>query len=144
MIQEARQIDENIFQQIQPYMLAILPRLSFNYLTLTTGLVILWFVGVQLISQFLPLSTANAIMFALELFVFVKGWQFLENRNHATSLFASYMYYSRQRRNLKKLLSDDTDEEALSNNVQWLEEAAEAFIDTAKERGVEPLQDNKS
>lgn len=125
-------------------MLAILPRISFNYLSLTSSLFILWFIGIKSLTQILPSSTATAIMFALCLIIFVKGWQFLENRNHATALFVSYIYYSRQRRDLKRLFATEPDEETLSTNIQWLEETANAFIDAAQEMDVEPIQNNES
>jgi hypothetical protein len=139
MIQQAQQTDENLFQELQPYMIAILPRLTFNYLSLTMPLLLFWLIGLQLLAQIVPLSTANAIIFALSLFMFIYGWRFLENRNHATALFVLYTRYSRQRRDLKALLKPETDEARLISNLQWLAESAQSFLDAAKENGLEPI-----
>jgi membrane protein implicated in regulation of membrane protease activity len=139
MFQAAKQSDETIFQQVQPYMVAILPRISFNYLILTSSLVVLWFIGLQLLAQILPFSTANVIMFALSLIIFVRGWRFLENRNHATALFILYTRYSRQRREFRSIIATEIDEETLQTNLQWLKDSAQSFIDAATENGVEPI-----
>lgn len=143
MLEEAKQQDETIFEEVQPYMLAIMPRLSFNYASLSLGLLFLWLIGLQLLARIVPLSTANATLFVASLFIFIYGWRFLENRNHATSLFVLYTRYSRQRRDLKALISSDADEESLSNNIQWLEEAAQAFIHAAQDSGLAPVEVNK-
>lgn len=139
MIEQAKQTDETIFEEVQPYMLAIFPRLTFNYLSLTLSVLLLWFIGVGLLRNIVPQSIATSIVFAVSLVLFFYGWRFLENRNHATALFALYTRYSRQRRDLKTQIANDADEETLLNTLHLLEESAQAFIEAAKENGVEPV-----
>jgi hypothetical protein len=139
MLEQAKETDETIFKQVQPYMLALMPRLTFNYFTLSMIILILWLIGLQLLAKLVPVSTANAIMFALSLLIFIYAWRFLENRNHATALFVLYTHYSRQRRDLKAQMASEVDEETLLNNLQWLEDSAQAFLEAAQENGLEPV-----
>ena len=139
MLEQAKQTDESIFEQVQPYMLALMPRLTFNYFTLSMIVLILWLIGLQLFAKLVPVSTANAIMFALSLLIFIYAWRFLENRNHATALFVLYTRYSRQRRDLKTQLASEVDDDTVSNHLEWLESAANAFLEAAQENGLEPV-----
>ena len=142
MLEQAKQADENIYKEVQPYMLAIFPRMTFNYLSLTLGILILWFAGIYLLDSFMPQALSTSIIFALSLLIFVFGWRFLENRNHATSLFVLYTSYSRQRRDFKAQLRGD-DKIKISTSIGLLEETAQEFIAAAKDSGVEPIYEDE-
>lgn len=134
---------EHIYDSIRGYLPALGNRLMLTYLLpLTLGL-IAGVVVLLLANQALPQSTASILSFGANLLILGFGWRILEKHTGATSLFVSYTAASSARRRLRKLLTqaqsgEDVPAEALTDQLNTFEAAAQAFMDNMRHQGIIP------
>lgn len=139
-IQYTRQQLDTVYKAIRPYMPHLFQRLAGNY-GLIFFVVLVWnLIVLTVIDAYIPFpqSTIIVLSFAGPLLILYYGWRFMENRNHATSLFVLYTQYSSQRRRLLTQLEQAEngvleDDNTLIVGVQQLEETADSFLDAADE-----------
>lgn len=116
----------------RPYVSTLLQKMAFTYALPLGAALLLATVGALLLAQFIPSSTATAIVFALNVGVFYYGWNAMEKRTKATALFALYVAGSRERRTLRAMIgraSNDTSaREELAQQVRRYDESARAFV----------------
>jgi hypothetical protein len=131
---EMAQLDE-IHESVRGYMPPLLPRLLLTYGLPVLGVLLANILLPLLIPDFVPTSTATILTFAVHLLILYLGWRTLEQRTHATALFVLYSTYTTQRRNFRKSLQSDAETPLSLADVRA---AAERFIHTAQEHGLEP------
>ncbi|MEM9951705.1 MAG: hypothetical protein AAF846_08905 [Chloroflexota bacterium] len=151
-IQHAENTKTRIHEQVQPYMADLFYRLANNYVILFGAILLTNMILLPLLFQLLPdsfpSSTPQVLGFASVLLLLVFGWRFLENRNHATALFALYIRYSRQKRDLEEnitLAQDDMlpDENTLYVSVDLLEDSATSLLQAIEEEGLKIHRSNQ-
>jgi hypothetical protein len=132
------QIDSRItesFDRTRPYVSIVAQRLALTYLLPMTIAVIISTVGSRVLLAILPelpLSTATMILLTANIFLLVKGWQWLEKRYEGTKLFFLYNVVSRNRRDLKRLMAQSpTDTAAINTVIRQLQQAEQDFITAA-------------
>jgi hypothetical protein len=118
----------------RPYVAKLLPKLALTYLVPLGGALLLATVGAVILANFIPSSTATAIVFALNVAVFYYGWNWLEKRTQATGLFTLFVTGSRERRALATLIQnaqngDNRAKDDLAVQVQRYDTAVQAFIE---------------
>lgn len=128
---------EDRYDEVRQYMPGLAKRLAFNYMLLFGIGGLISMVLVPALMQHIPTSTARAIGFVLTLGWLVNGWRYLENRNHATAIYALYTRYSRSRRDLEKVLKDKAKTEDVSPLVNDMDVTATAFIEAAEDAQIE-------
>ena len=132
---------ENIFNHVRQYMPGVAKRILFNYGLLIVGAFAISLIVVPLLGRYIPRSTATTIGFAANVLWLFYGWRLLEKRNRATSLYALYVRFSKERRDLEQTLSTEKAKtEAVSEQVEVVEATAESFILAAQEQQIEPRQ----
>ena len=142
-VQHAQKSEAHTYDQVRVYLPGLLPRLAFNYAVLFAIIFIVGLVVVPLLRQVIFESTAIIAGFAANVLILVYGLRWLEQRNPATTLFVLYTRFSRQRRDLRKLLklaetaTPPADQE-LYTRVDLMEEAARQFIAAANDQGLKP------
>lgn len=130
---------ETTHEDVRRYMPGVGKQLLLNYAVLMLIALFLNIAVITLLLRFIPRPTANAIAFGFNLVWLIYGWRYLEGRNHATALFVLYTRYSRERRDLTRLL-DTADAPALDNSVDAVEETAQRFIDAAQAQHITPQE----
>jgi hypothetical protein len=132
---------ENIFNQVRQYMPEVGKRIFFNYGLLFGVAFLISILVPPFLAQYIPRSTANTIGFGLTVLWLFYGWRLLEKRNRATSLYALYVRFSKERRDLEQTLTTEkTKTEEVSEQVEVVEATAESFILAAQEQNIEPRQ----
>jgi len=131
---EAAQLDE-LQDSVRGYLPPLLRRLALTYGLPLAAVLVMNAVLPLLLPDFLPLSTATILTFAVHLLIFYFGWQALERRTQATALFVAYSSYSTQRRTLRKAL--EKGEEAAIPLVD-VRKSADSFIRAAQDNGLTP------
>jgi hypothetical protein len=123
------------FERTRPYVPILAQRLALVYLLPMTIAVLVSTVGSRLLLSLLPelpMSTATLIILAINLFLLIRGWQWLEKRYEGTKLFLMYNLVSRHRRDLKRLAAQSPMDHALVNAaLQQLQQAEQGFISAA-------------
>jgi hypothetical protein len=123
----------------RPYVANLLPKLAVTYLVPLGVALGLATVGAVILANFIPSSTATAIVFALNVGVFYYGWNWLEKRTQATGLFTLFVSGSRERRALATLIQnaqkgDARAKDDLAVQVQRYDSAVQAFIERSTSR----------
>lgn len=134
----ARQSMTHERERVRAYLPDVLQRLLLTYGIPLLIAFVLATAGGVVISSFLPVSTTNIIVLGLNLAVLVYGWRWLERRYKATSLFLIYVRFSRERRDLDKMLKNDAAPDAIQAKQSMMEESAQNFIDAVRELGITP------
>lgn len=142
-VQHAQSSEARTYDAVRVYMPGLLPRLAFNYAILFALVFVVSLVGVPLLRQIIFESTAVIAGFAANVLILVYGLRWLEQRNPATTLFVLYTRFSRQRRDLHKLLrqaksATPPSDQDLYVKVDLMEEAARQFIAAAQDQGIKP------
>jgi hypothetical protein len=142
-LNHAQNAHSRIEAQVKPYVAGIFPRLAFNYGLLMLLALLVSVIVVPSLAQWIPQSTASTIGFSANILLLFFGLRYLENRNHATSLFLLYTRYSRERRELEALIQQAqantlTNSDSLYSSVDDLEEIARSFLTAATEAGIPP------
>jgi hypothetical protein len=123
------------FERTRPFVPLLVQRLALIYLLPMMAAVLISTLGSRLLLALLPefpLSTATILILGVNLFILVKGWQYLEQRFGGTRLFLLYNVVSRIRRSLKRLIAQPSADPASVNALlQQLQQAEEGFIATA-------------
>ncbi len=91
--------------------------------------------------SFIPNSTALIITFGVNLLILVRGWQYMERKTRATSLFSLYTRYSSQRRRTEALIEDSEDNarpDDIRDARHATESLAQSFIEAAQDAGIQP------
>jgi hypothetical protein len=142
-VQHAQNSEARTYDAVRVYMPGLLPRLAFNYAVLFALVFMVSLVGVPLLRQIIFESTSVIAGFAANVLILVYGSRWLEQRNPATTLFVLYTRFSRQRRDLRKLLQQVNTPAAPSDQdlyvkVDRMEEFARQFIAAAQDQGIKP------
>jgi hypothetical protein len=120
------------YERTRPYLPALVQRLALTYGLPMLVAVLISTLGSRLMLALLPelpLSTATLITLAANLFVLIRGWQWLEKRYGGTKLFFLYIVVSRNRRELKRLLQQSpSDAGAISTGLKQLQQAEQDFM----------------
>lgn len=125
--------------RVRVYLPELIKKLGITYGVPLIGAMLLATLGGIVISNFLPVSTTNIIVFGLNLGILLYGWRWLEKRTNATGIFLMYSRWSRTRRDLETLLNDSNSTIAQIENQRAIMGAgAQEFIDTMREAGAEP------
>ena len=139
LIEESRNRIEYERDRVRVYLPDLIKKLGITYGVPLIAAMLLATLGGIIISNFLPVSTTNIIVFGLNLGILLYGWRWLEKRTNATGIFLMYSRWSRTRRDLEKLLDDDASTIAQIDNQRAIMEAgAQEFIDTMRESGASP------
>jgi hypothetical protein len=120
------------YERTRPYLPALVQRLALTYGLPMLVAVLISTLGSRLMLALLPelpLSTATLITLAANLFVLIRGWQWLEKRYGGTKLFFLYIVVSRNRRELKRLLQQSpNDAGAINTGLKQLQQAEQDFV----------------
>lgn len=122
---------DDLQENIRPYLPPLMRRLAITYGLPVLAVLLLNIILPLLMPDFVPLSTATILTFAVHLLVLYFGWRALEQRTHATALFVSYVHYSSQRRDFEKGGHDGV-------TLQMVADAADRFVHSAAQNGIEP------
>jgi maltose-binding protein MalE len=88
--------------------------------------------------SFIPDSTAMILTFGVNLLILVKGWQYMERKTRATSLFSLYTRYSSQRRRTESLIEANAATDDIHDALHATESLAQSFIEAAQDAGIQP------
>jgi hypothetical protein len=128
------------YERTRPYLPALVQRLALTYGLPMLVAVLISTLGSRLMLALLPelpLSTATLITLAANLFVLIRGWQWLEKRYGGTKLFFLYIVVSRNRRELKRLLQQSpNDTAAINTGLKQLQQAEQDFVGAMGTRAV--------
>ena len=127
-------------ERIRPYLPEIFKRLTLVYAIPFTLVLLTSTLGGIVVSNFIPVSTTNIIIFALNIFILVRVWRWAEARWHGTSLFIMYTRFSRARRDVR---GETTSARVLDAHLDQFNQVAEAFLAQIHNLGVQPYQDTK-
>jgi len=120
------------YERTRPYLPTLVQRLALTYGLPMLIAVLISTLGSRLLLTLLPelpLSTATLLTLAVNIFVLVRGWQWLEKRFGATKLFFLYIVVSRNRREIKRLMQQSPlDSTALNKGIQQLQQAEQDFM----------------
>lgn len=121
----------------RPFLPVLMRKLALSYGIPLGVALLLATVGAVLLSQFIPTSTATALVFALNVGLFYYGWNFMEKRTQATALFATYSAGVRERRTLGKLIQqaeqgNSSARDDLAVQVTRYEAIAKDFVTRAR------------
>jgi len=120
------------YERTRPYLPTLVQRLALTYGLPMLVAVLISTLGSRLLLTLLPelpLSTATLLTLAVNIFVLVRGWQWLEKRFGATKLFFLYIVVSRNRREIKRLMQQSPlDSTALNKGIQQLQQAEQDFM----------------
>lgn len=136
---------EQMQNEIRRYVPGVMSRLALTYGGLLVLVLIIGTVLANFLAQFIPVSTATLIAFALNLWLLVEARQRIDNRLHSTGLFVLYTRSNRERRalqRLQRLQRQDTVNE-LDEQRQRYEATALDFIEAAQEAGVSAVDSDK-
>ncbi|XWX02970.1 hypothetical protein VZO05_10690 [Aggregatilineales bacterium SYSU G02658] len=132
----AQQHMDDIQSRQRSHLPALAQRLAQTYLLPLGAALLLATVGAALLAQLIPSSTTTAVVFALNVGVFYYGWNYMEQRTHATALFSLYVAGTRERRALARLIAaaragDEAARAQLADQAARYDAAAQAFIQRA-------------
>jgi len=120
------------YERTRPYLPTLVQRLALTYGLPMLVAVLISTLGSRLLLTLLPelpLSTATLLTLAVNIFVLVRGWQWLEKRFGATKLFFLYIVVSRNRREIKRLMQQSPlDSTAINKGIQQLQQAEQDFM----------------
>ncbi len=130
------QIDTQIqasLDRTRPYLAPLLQRLALTYGLPMGAAVIIAILVKPILASVLPVipdSTATILVLALNMFVLVRGWGWMETRYGGTKLFVLYNLVSRARRDFKRLSTQPSlDASLVDKGLQQLERSEHNFIE---------------
>jgi len=132
---------EDHSNHISPYLPEILQRLLLVYGLPFTTVLLTSTIGGILLSSFIPISTTNILIFALNIFILVRGWRWAENRWKATALFVSYTRFSSARRTLRTALNEDQSQPVIDDMIVTLNQSVEVFMGIVDAFNVQPYSE---
>ncbi|MCU0514596.1 MAG: hypothetical protein MUE40_18745 [Anaerolineae bacterium] len=131
-------IIDAVTDDVQPALPVLIRRLALTYVPLMLVTVLIATVGGRLLNLVLPLSTATLLALCANVLVLVYGWRRAERRFLGTKLFVLYTAFSRERRELRRLLAaPQPDAPAVEARTQQMQQTARVFVEAARamERG---------
>jgi hypothetical protein len=126
---------EALHQRVRAYLPDLLMRLAQTMGLPLFAALLLATAGGVLLARVLPSSTTTILLTGLNIVIIYQGWRWFERRLKAVSLFIVYSAYSKERRALLALLSNQASAE--DSQAQWrtCQEAAQAFIEAMQQAG---------
>lgn len=115
--------------QVRVYVPALIKRMGLTYLPPVLVVLVINAFGTQLLENFIPLSTATILVMLANIAILVYGWRYLEKRYSGLGLYMQFLYFTKARRDLGRLVKQDaSDKAALTLQTLKMEQAADDFI----------------
>jgi hypothetical protein len=115
--------------RVREHVPSLIQRIGWTYLPPIFAVLLINAFGWQILANVIPASTASLLVIIANVAVLVYGWRYLEKRYGGMSRYMQFLYFTKERRELRRLVKEDeSDIPALTLQTLKMEQAADEFI----------------